>query len=272
MKLYRCTRDWPYQANCAGRSDVRARQGYYIEAVSANDARATLAEEFPDDGKAGYGMTADLWEDEIPEEKEEEKPAGETRMRYSGEIKVKVVLTARDQYVCQVTDDNGDEYIQVVEPPAILTDAIDSDEAFDRAARAAISFVAAEAEERGEHGTCEACAYTDDELWISSDPECRWPEPEETEMKIEQTTTTQDSPTFRQYALLHRDVLLQNIAGALHGMMYTRVSDMQVEFHQDGEVVWKGGLAQALDVLANDLHWDENNDWSKAERATVEVM
>lgn len=97
-------------------------------------------------------------------------------MRYSGEITVSVVLTVTDQYRCTVVDDNGEEYKMVVNPPAILTDAIDSEEAFDRAAGAAISFVTAEAEERGEHGVCEALAYSDDELWISSDPECRAPE------------------------------------------------------------------------------------------------
>jgi hypothetical protein len=48
-RMYRCTRPDVYQSNCPGRTDVTARQGHYLAAVSAEDAHRMMRERFPQD-------------------------------------------------------------------------------------------------------------------------------------------------------------------------------------------------------------------------------
>ena len=53
MNEYRCTRNQPYQHDCIGRDDIGARQGYYIEADSPEEALRIMATEHPHD-TAGF--------------------------------------------------------------------------------------------------------------------------------------------------------------------------------------------------------------------------
>lgn len=57
---YRCTRNAPYSHDCIGRDDPSARQGYYINAHSAEEAWQKMATRFPKETDAGF--TVEEWE------------------------------------------------------------------------------------------------------------------------------------------------------------------------------------------------------------------
>lgn len=59
MKEYRCTRNAPYAHPCDGRSDLSARNGYYIRAETAPDALQIMTDRFPEE--AIQGFTVDEW-------------------------------------------------------------------------------------------------------------------------------------------------------------------------------------------------------------------
>lgn len=61
MKEYRCTRNAPYSHPCDGRSDLSAREGYYIRTGSLQEARAIMTDRFPEE--AIQGFTVDEWKD-----------------------------------------------------------------------------------------------------------------------------------------------------------------------------------------------------------------
>jgi len=71
------------------------------------------------------------------------------RRRFSGALVVTIALTDDDAYRCRVADpsDPSVTWTGTIDPPAFLTRALDSSEAFDDAARAALAFCA---DERGE--------------------------------------------------------------------------------------------------------------------------
>lgn len=60
MKEYRCTRNASYSHDCIGHDDLRARQGYYIQALSVEEAWEKMATRFPDETPAGF--TVQEWE------------------------------------------------------------------------------------------------------------------------------------------------------------------------------------------------------------------
>lgn len=60
MKEYRCTRNASYSHDCIGRDDVTARQGYYINANSAEEAWEKMAVRFPEETEAGF--TTQEWQ------------------------------------------------------------------------------------------------------------------------------------------------------------------------------------------------------------------
>ena len=60
-KEWRCTRPTLYTSDCPGRDNPRARQGHYIAADSPREARAIMADRFPDDG-GNFDMS--LWSDD----------------------------------------------------------------------------------------------------------------------------------------------------------------------------------------------------------------
>ena len=60
MKEYRCTRNAPYAHDCIGHDDLAARQGYYIQANSAEEAWQKMAIRFPEEVEAGF--TTQAWE------------------------------------------------------------------------------------------------------------------------------------------------------------------------------------------------------------------
>lgn len=59
MKEYRCTRNAPYAHPCDGRSDLSARNGYYIRAKTARDALQIMAERFREE--TSFGFTVHEW-------------------------------------------------------------------------------------------------------------------------------------------------------------------------------------------------------------------
>jgi len=62
-KEFRCTRNSPYQHECAGQHDLKARQGHYIRAESKEQALTEMARIFIEDK---HGFTADCkdrWDD-----------------------------------------------------------------------------------------------------------------------------------------------------------------------------------------------------------------
>lgn len=66
---------------------------------------------------------------------------GEHKMRYCGNVRISIVLKHNDEYECVVADDEDEARVLVNPPARLLTVAIDSDEAFDLVARAALAFV-----------------------------------------------------------------------------------------------------------------------------------
>lgn len=76
-----------------------------------------------------------------------------------------------------------------------------------------------------------------------------------------------ETMTERTRHLKHADRLLQDIADGLVGKdAGPRL--LCVTFHC-GNDKYDFDLATAIDVIANDLYWDERGDWSDADRATV---
>lgn len=59
-KEYRCTRNASYSHDCIGHNDLTARQGYYINAHSAEEAWEKMAIRFPKE--AAVGFTVQEWE------------------------------------------------------------------------------------------------------------------------------------------------------------------------------------------------------------------
>jgi hypothetical protein len=56
LKEYRCTRNASYTANCSGRDDLTARQGYYIHAHSEEEAWQQMASRYPNETTAGFSI------------------------------------------------------------------------------------------------------------------------------------------------------------------------------------------------------------------------
>ncbi len=60
MQEYRCTRNALYTHDCIGYDDITARQGYYIQASSAEEAWERMAIRFPEETSVGF--TVQDWE------------------------------------------------------------------------------------------------------------------------------------------------------------------------------------------------------------------
>lgn len=95
-----------------------------------------------------------------------------TVMRYSGALVVSITWreTAHGaKYRCTVRDDTDEKFVCEVGSPAFLTHAIDSSEAFDAAAVAAMAFAYEEA-------GMEGAAWKDDlsEVHVGRKPEDAW--------------------------------------------------------------------------------------------------
>jgi hypothetical protein len=56
LKEYRCTRNASYTANCSGRDDLTARQGYYLHAHSEEEAWQQMASRYPNETTAGFSI------------------------------------------------------------------------------------------------------------------------------------------------------------------------------------------------------------------------
>jgi len=65
--------------------------------------------------------------------------------------------------------------------------------------------------------------------------------------------------------------LLQDIAAGVCKLDNVRSGLLHVRLYQDGTEVLSAPLATVLGYLANDVYWNEENNWSGADRATVEV-
>jgi len=60
MKEYRCTRNASYSHNCLGHHDTTARQGYYIQANTDEEAWEKMAMRFPTEVDTGF--TVEVWQ------------------------------------------------------------------------------------------------------------------------------------------------------------------------------------------------------------------
>lgn len=94
--------------------------------------------------------------------------------RYSGDAVIGIVVheTAYGaKYTCSVRGPNAEKALVQVGSPAVLTVAIDSEEAIDDAARAAIAFA------QDEDGGFECVAYERDlsAVWVGRTMEDAWP-------------------------------------------------------------------------------------------------
>lgn len=66
--------------------------------------------------------------------------------------------------------------------------------------------------------------------------------------------------------------LIQTIAAGLNRHNMSRTGDLEVYLYKDGKIVLKTGVATALDYLANDIWWNEEGEWDKANRAEVRTL
>lgn len=60
IREFRCTRNAPYQHDCAGRDDIRERQGRYIWAETEEEAWQEMAKLYPNE--TTFGFTVQEWE------------------------------------------------------------------------------------------------------------------------------------------------------------------------------------------------------------------
>lgn len=60
---WRCTRPRPYGPGTDGHTNPRAREGHYIRAATADDARAEMARRFPQDLPSGKGFDVEHWKE-----------------------------------------------------------------------------------------------------------------------------------------------------------------------------------------------------------------
>jgi hypothetical protein len=60
LKEYRCTRNASYSHQCIGRHDISARQGYYIQADSIEEAWQKMAIRYPEEASTGF--TVEEWQ------------------------------------------------------------------------------------------------------------------------------------------------------------------------------------------------------------------
>lgn len=61
--------------------------------------------------------------------------------------------------------------------------------------------------------------------------------------------------------------LLQNIAAGLN--LHSKLGNLEVVFYENNKEVLCTNVQTALDYLANDIYWNEDNDWSQATHAKV---
>lgn len=69
----------------------------------------------------------------------------------------------------------------------------------------------------------------------------------------------------------HGRELLQQIAAGIAREPRARVATLVVIFRV-GDNAYTFGLAEALDILANDLYWDDRGNWSDARIAEVTCL
>ena len=81
-----------------------------------------------------------------------------------------------------------------------------------------------------------------------------------------------DEDEYRKENLRYRLDLLQQIAAGLNVNDRHPIAVLQVVLQGGEQGRFEFGVAQALDVIANDLYWDERGDWSDACVAVVEVL
>lgn len=74
------------------------------------------------------------------------------------------------------------------------------------------------------------------------------------------------------FHIIHREALLQNIAAGLNQHDGTKIANLEVVLYHDGEEVLRTDVPTMLDYIANDIYWNEVNDWSHANRAEVRTM
>jgi hypothetical protein len=80
----------------------------------------------------------------------------------------------------------------------------------------------------------------------------------------------------KTYRLKHRDALLAELAEGMKAMMgedhRIRVDCIDCIIETGNGQTFAFGLVEVLDVLANDLHFDERGDWADVKKLTVRSL
>jgi len=97
-------------------------------------------------------------------------------IRYSGDVVISIVYSDKEcEYTCRLMLPNGEENYQVVSPPPCLDKPVDSPEAFDEVASAALSFALAESQPVSEIDSLAASDFEGTGWHIGRTKEERWP-------------------------------------------------------------------------------------------------
>lgn len=72
-----------------------------------------------------------------------------------------------------------------------------------------------------------------------------------------------------KYKIVNREVLLQNISDGLAYKGNRRIGDVEVVFLQGEQELLCTGVAEAINYLVNDTYWNEDSNWSEADKAEV---
>ena len=74
------------------------------------------------------------------------------------------------------------------------------------------------------------------------------------------------------YCIENRDSLLSAIAHALVRLKSVKVDLIEVTFFEDEVKLLSTDLTTALQYLGDDIYWNEEGNWSQANRVKVTVM
>lgn len=80
----------------------------------------------------------------------------------------------------------------------------------------------------------------------------------------------------KQWKLIHREELLQQLADQLQQLEKSQprvsIGCLEVRLTIEGAVLLECSVSHFLDCVVNDLHWDDNGDWSFARDLELRVL
>ena len=76
----------------------------------------------------------------------------------------------------------------------------------------------------------------------------------------------------RDYHLENRDELLSDLYEGLKRCSTTHIDYISIGLYVSGMRVKETNLIGFLDIITNDLYWDEDADWATADELRVELL